>query len=246
MKKYHILGLLLAVSFLVSCAKEDNQSSTEAPFEGKFKYSKCYTYKLSDNGTFELININTHRFNNQGKMIENIDSLYDKLGFRYVDGYKNTYFGEDSIYEKHNSFTYQHYLSNNRLISTFIQGDRMLFTYSGNHMIKMVLPAFKSNPEDVYQYNWDNQNNLTEIINNDKIWKKIENTNFVNENNNGEFWESGRHSMHHPLKCTDYTRGTVEDYSYHITNDGFADTIYTTKTSVNPSAVVNLKMVYIK
>lgn len=249
MKKYSLFALFFVLVFVVACNKDETTTNTPvpAPFEGKFKYSKCYTYKLSKNGTYDLTTITTHNFNSLGKIVENIDSSFYNQASTGATGYKFIYFGNDSIQEVHSNFTYHHFLSSNRLNSTFIEGTWMLFTYNGSHMVKMVLPADQSNPEDVYNYGWDNNNNLIEVINNGRSWKNITYTDIVNENNDGEFWESGRHSMHHPLKSINNSNGTTTDYTYHITNDGFADTVYTTTTYLNPLGLVEkYKMVYVK
>jgi hypothetical protein len=92
---------------------------------------------------------------------------------------------------------------------------------------------------------------ITQILG-DILWQKFEYTNILNHNNDGEFWEVGRHSANQPSKTSYFEtssgalRYTIES-DYHLTSDGFVDTCTMTKTFFLPSSsVTKRKLVYVR
>lgn len=252
--KFLLVGFFTLTT--VGCYKES--STTYRPiFEGKFKYKKCYTYTFSDSTGYQITNINTHNYNLLGDLLESIDSVFSgPNSFRYYNGYTYTYFGKDSIHETYQtngfpSYTYVHYLKGYQDIAIFIQGTWMYFNYYGNRMTSMHIPADPSNPAEYYDYCWDDNDNLTKVVVNGQIWQEITFTEIDNNNNEGDYWDSGRRSRKHPSKHIYYATksGLVVktiDFNYHITSDGFADTVYKTTTYNNPPSVLKQKLVYVK
>jgi len=253
------LMVVFIAIFGVSCEKESTNALQQLPpkIERKFKYKKCYTYDYTDTGGYVLSNINTKVYNAKGYILESFDSIYNGNKYLYRTGIVYTFFGSDSLHEAHQTngntnFTYYHYFKNKQLNSTFIEGTWMYFTYYGDYMVKMVLPADPSNPVDEYEYYWDKNGNMSQIVNNGSVWQKLEYTNIVNHNNDGEFWESGRNSANHPSKTSYFEtssgalRYTIES-DYHVTPDGFVDTCTMTKTFFLPSSsIAKRKLVYVR
>jgi hypothetical protein len=244
----------------VSCKKEFTANGLEPlppKFERKFKYKKCYTYDYTDTGGYVLSNINTKVYNAKGVILESFDSIYHGKQYLYSTSSVYTFFGNDSMHEAHQTngntnFTYSHFFSNKQLNSTFIEGTWMYFAYYGDYMVKMVLPADPSNPKEEYQYYWDKNGNMTQITVNGFLWQKFEYTTILNQNNDGEFWESGRNSANHPSKTSYFETGsgalryTIES-DYHVTPDGFVDTCTMTKTFFLPSSsVAKRKLIYVR